>query len=81
MGQPQSLPLTQPQHSNMSSFTADPAAPAYLWVMADPGEAATTEGSSIRSSDRAADQSLTLLVAAEFNEWYDNEHVPLRMEQ
>lgn len=31
----------------------------YLWVMADPGKAATVE---------------------EFNDWYDNEHVPLRME-
>ncbi|KAM0755408.1 hypothetical protein T439DRAFT_375778 [Meredithblackwellia eburnea MCA 4105] len=34
-------------------------APAYLWVLADPGQAATVD---------------------EFNDWYDNEHVPLRLE-
>ncbi|GAA6063816.1 hypothetical protein JCM10212_001647 [Sporobolomyces blumeae] len=36
-----------------------PDAPGYLWVLSDPGEAATLE---------------------EFQDWYDNEHVPLRME-
>ncbi|GAA6025838.1 hypothetical protein JCM11491_006612 [Sporobolomyces phaffii] len=41
------------------SAPSSPSAPGYLWVLSDPGSAATLE---------------------EFQDWYDNEHVPLRMQ-